>query len=121
MKKEIINFVKPTWKKFILLILLFLFFPVIFPWLYNPCPQYEYYVGMNQEPCNKIALRISVGWVPTAVYEEFTKPSNWITANFDIRTLPPKWYPEYYIYHLIMTYILSCLVFYIYDKFKKRK
>ncbi|MFA5856191.1 MAG: hypothetical protein WC867_02465 [Candidatus Pacearchaeota archaeon] len=121
MIKNILNFFKPTWIKSILLILLFLFFPVIFPWLANGCPMYEVYPGMNIEPCYDKDLKISVGFVTTAIYEQFTKPSTWSAVDFEIRSLPPMWYPEYYIYHIIISYILSCLGYSIYNKFKKRK
>ena len=104
------EFFKPTTKSLIVFMALFLFFPVIFPWLANDCPMYEYAPGMNIEPCNKIAVRISFGWVMTAIYEEFTRPATWITEHLEIRSLPPRYFPEYYLYHLVITYLLSCLI-----------
>lgn len=105
-----VGFLKPEKKKTVLAVVVFFVFPVVFPWLDDDCPRYEHIVGVGAEPCDKTAVRVSVGWVAKAVYEEFTRPPTWITASFEIRDLPPSWYPFYYIYHLFTSYVISCII-----------
>jgi hypothetical protein len=115
------EFLKPNWKKISLAVVFFLFFPVFFPWLGDACPEYETMLGLGQPPCNDIELRISTGWVINAIIDETQRTPQWNPAPFEVRSLPAMWYPEYYIYHIIITYLLSCLVIFIYNKFKKSK
>ncbi len=118
-KEAIKEFLKPDRKKIAVAALLFLFFPIIFPWLGDACPKYM--LGLDQPPCNNVELRISVGWVINAIIDETQRTPQWIPSLLEVRSLPPMWYPEYYIYHIVIVYLLSCLIFFIYNKLKIRK
>jgi len=120
-KETIKEFLKPDKRKAVLFLILFLFFPIIFSWIDRECPMYETLVGISRAPCDKIALRISIGWVIKAIIDETKRTPLWSTNFLEIRTLPPRWYPFYYIYHLLIIYTLSCAIFFIYDRIKKDK
>lgn len=110
------DFLKPTWVKVLLFLLLFLFFPILFLWLEKACMKTEVY-NPNTPPC-EFQWRISIGWIPSAIINELER--TWTAEPFDINSLPAMWYPFYYIYHLFFVYFLSCLIVWIYNKVRKK-
>ena len=118
-KQTIKQFLKPDWRKIVLFLMLFMFCPIIFPWLSTShCVRTEVYIeGFNYQ-CEP-QWTISYGWVFSAIINEAERIPSWTIAPFEVKGLPPAWYPFYYIYHLFFSYFLSCLIVFAYNKFRR--
>ncbi|MGB2762420.1 MAG: hypothetical protein WBC21_02660 [Minisyncoccales bacterium] len=111
------QFLRPDWRKVILLLILFIFFPVIFPWLSTAdCIRTEVLIEDSDYQCDP-TWTISTGWVFNAIIDGIKRIPQWTV----IRTLPAMWYPFYYIYHFFICYLLSCSMVFAYNKLRKTK
>ncbi len=113
-KKTIIDFFKPDLAKIIIFLLLFIFLPVMIPCITNFCPKPGVCdEGIDCEP----KLFSSPGTIYSALMAEFGKePSSWYNPN-----MWPMWYNEYVIYHLFVTFVLSCIIIFGYNIFRSKK
>lgn len=118
-KESIIEFLKPDWRKILLVVIIFVLFPVpvhvqsagcstelTFVWF--PVPVY-----VPRAECCTEAL--------CAVYEEYWTIMFFGLSLFDIILQGPIFSFEYVAllsFFIVSSYLLSCLIVYFYDKFK---
>ena len=121
-KQSIKQFLKPNKKKILVFVILFIFFPVIFPWLSTShCVRTETLLPIESVKVCEPQWTISYGFVFEGIVNETKRTSQRTVNLFEIKTLPVVWYPFYYIWHLFFSYLGCCIVVPFYSKIKPKK